>query len=48
MTEMTSVGSDRGLEMTCLCQSTPVEVNSILELDKKESQQDGCLCHNPS
>lgn len=48
MTEMTSVGSDMSLQIMCLCISDPANPNSLLELDRKESAQDGCICHNAS
>ena len=43
MTEMTSVGTDFTM---CLCATD--EVNSIVEMDRKESGHDGCCCHNAS
>jgi hypothetical protein len=48
MTELTSVGADLLIEAGCLCSATPAESNSIVELDKKESVDDGCHCHSAS
>lgn len=42
MTEMTSVGTD--MEVV----PNKVEINSIVLLDQKESENEQCHCHNAS
>jgi len=48
MTEMTSVGSDARLELECACGTSTNQVNSLVELYRKESGDEGCICHNAS
>ena len=48
MTEPTSVGADLLATAGCPCNTSPAELTSIIELERKESVDDGCCCHSTS